>query len=507
MTATEGLLSLASLLLTELTFAAALHIEVRDERGVPVWTRLEVRNQAGLEFQPAGSFHETMTKSRGGAPFYLGSFIVHGVADLDLPPGSYTVIAEHGLEYERVEREIPVNDGRAADLRVPIRPWIRMRPRGWWSGDMHVHRAAEDAAAVAQAEDLNLSVLVNRVKSEFFQPAHWPGQSITEVADGYWLSFRNVEDERRGGSWMLDGLQAPLPLDHESGWFPPGLTYVRQARSQRRARDLLPWFDIDMPFWWEVPVMVALQPPDSLDILHNQFMQYGIDQSEYWGRPRDRTRFPGATGFFDYSMGLYYRYLNLGYRIQPSAGTGTGVMPNPAGYDRVYAQIDGGFTIGKWYAAIRDGRSFVTNGPMLFITSTIGHTKADIEAAAEAREPIDRMELLADGQIVTSIPAPAGAKRMTARFSLDPRSYSWCAVRCFLRTPGNIRLAHSSPIYLSGKCDGRADATYFVSWLDELIQKTTLDPARFSDAAQRDAVLTNYRNAREIYLRKARVTH
>jgi hypothetical protein len=502
--AARALVPTAWLLVSELTFAAALHVEVEDEHGTPVWTRLEVRDRAGQEFQSPGGFREHMTKARGGKSFYLGSFIVRGVADLDVPAGSYTVIAEHGLEYERIEREISVSNGASANLRIRLQPWIRMRANGWWSGDMHVHRTAEDAAGVAQAEDLNFTVLVNRDKSDFFDTVRWPAQSTAEVADGYWLSLRNVEDERRGGSWILDGLRSPLARQPESGWFPSGLIYIREALAQRGPRDVLPWFDIDMPFWWEVPAMVALQPPDSIDILHNQFMQYGIDQSEYWGRKRDRSRFPGPAGFVDYSMGLYYRYLNLGYRIAPSAGTGTGVMPNPAGYDRLYAHFDGPFTMEKWYTAIRDGRCFVTNGPMLFVTSRITATHTDIVAAAEARESIARMELVANGRIVASSAAPAGAKKMTARFSIDPRKYCWCAVRCLLQTPDNIRLAHSTPIYLPGKYAAREDAAYFVSWLDELIQQTLQDKARFPNLTQRDTVLATYRNARKIYAKKAR---
>ena len=499
MTVARAILPASALLASTLTFAASLHIEVQDENGKPVWTRLEVRDQAGREFQSPGAFHENMTKARGGQPYYLGSFIVSGVAELDVPPGVYTAIAEHGLEYQRVEREISVAQDAPARVTLRLEPWTRMRAKGWWSGDMHVHRTAGEAPGVAQAEDLNFTVLVNRGKADLFQPGHWPAQSTVEVADGYRLSLGNVEDERRGGSWILDGLRAPLTLERESGWFPSGLTYIRQALGQRAAGGVLPWFDIDMPFWWEVPVMVALEPPDSIDILHNQFMQYGIDQSEYWGRPRDRARQPGPAGFVDYCMDLYYRYLNLGYRIPPSAGTGTGVMPSPAGYDRVYAQIDGPFSAEKWYTAIREGRSFVTNGPMLFLTAKVAAEHAEFEVAAEAREPIGRIELVANGRIVSTASAPAGAKKMAAHFSLDPRAYSWCAVRCFLRTAGNIRLAHSTPVYLPGKYDAREDAAYFVAWLDELMAQTLRDEARFADPSQRDAILENYRAAREIY--------
>ena len=121
MTAARALLPVAALLVSTFSFAATLHIEVQDEHGTAVWTRLEVRNRAGEEFQSPCSFHENMTKARGGKPFYLGSFIVHGVAEMNVPPGSYTVIAEHGLEYERIEREISVTEEAPALLCVPQR--------------------------------------------------------------------------------------------------------------------------------------------------------------------------------------------------------------------------------------------------------------------------------------------------------------------------------------------------------------------------------------------------
>ena len=64
-------------------------------------------------------------------------------------------------------------------------------------------------------------------------------------------------------------------------------------------------------------------------------------------------------------------------------------------------------------------------------------------------------------------------------------------VRCFLKTPDNIRLAHSSPVYLPGKFDAREDAAYFVSWIDELIGQTLRDDASFANEEQRSTVLAN----------------
>ena len=53
-----------------------------------------------------------------------------------------------------------------------------------------------------------------------------------------------------------------------------------------------------------------------------------------------------------------------------SASAGTDVFLNKLrsglpGNGRVYAQVEGPFTYHSWAAAVRAGRTFVTNGPML----------------------------------------------------------------------------------------------------------------------------------------------
>src|SRR5579863_4657447 len=85
-------------------FASELRIAVTDEKGAPVWTRLEVRRD-NQTFQPVADAIIVHTKPRQPADInYSGSFVVHGKATLEVPPGNYIVVAEHGLEYERVEK-------------------------------------------------------------------------------------------------------------------------------------------------------------------------------------------------------------------------------------------------------------------------------------------------------------------------------------------------------------------------------------------------------------------
>jgi hypothetical protein len=482
--------------------AAELQLRVKDESNQPIWCRVEVRGADGRMYQESGAQRSGETKARGGLAWYLGSFLMNGSGTIEVPPGEYTVVVEHGLEYQHFEKQVVVSEGAPKEMEIQLHPWVRMEKQGWWSADMHVHRTPQQAGAVAAAEDLNLLVLTDRNKRELFGE-RWRSMTLQQTAADCWISERNVEDERRGGSWILNGLSNRLIVQGESGWYPPGLDYARAAIAQRKPGAVLPWFDIDMPIWWEVPVMVALQTPDSLDIINNQFMQYGIDTGAYWGKPIDRATYPGAMGFVNYTLDLYYRYLNLGFKIAPSAGTGTGVMPNPAGYNRIYAHIDGPFTLEKWYAAVRSGQCFVTNGPILSFHASRRGARVHVDVSAQAREPIARVEIVANGKIIRTWTPAADATRFHAHAHLENRGYTWIAARCFLNTSYTVRLAHSSPVYLGGHFDARADAQYFEDWIDQLIAYLHDQVEKHALTQQQaDELTAIYAQARTVYEHK-----
>src|SRR6202007_2889677 len=74
-------------------------------------------------------------------------------------------------------------------------------------------------------------------------------------------------------------------------------------------------------------------------------------------------------GFSDHrsTASVWYRLLNLGYRIP--AGAGTDAMANysslrgPVGMNRVYARVPKGRPeVNAWLAALKNGRTFATNG-------------------------------------------------------------------------------------------------------------------------------------------------
>jgi hypothetical protein len=247
---------------------------------------------------------------------------------------------------------------------------------------------------------------------------------------------------------------------------------------------------------------MALAPPDSIEVLGNHFMQYGIDDVTDWGRPPTKHQANDRWSWLQYTLGLYYRYLNLGFHVPPSAGSASGAHPNPVGYNRIYVRLTGQFTVEKWFAALREGRSFITNGPMLSfeVNSTGPVARASVEA--HAREPIDRIELVANGEVIQWAPAPPGTLDYKAEFKFDAREYTWVAARCFLRTADTIRLAHSSPVFLPGHRDCRPDAKYYADWVSDLIDKTKTE--KLPPAADRDHLLDLYGQALAFYLQRYR---
>jgi hypothetical protein len=184
---------------------------------------------------------------------------------------------------------------------------------------------------------------------------------------------------------------------------------------------------------------------------------------------------------------LYHRLLSCGIRLAATAGTdtflsfshGPGVASNPPGWARVYAHLgDRPLTVASFQAAIRDGRTVVTNGPWLTCTvagrgpgAVIGAQRGDHhEITAEVRGVgIDRLSIAGPDGVV----AETGEGRLTCAVEVD--GPAWLAA--VARGPGgrttldSAALAHTTPVYVD--VDGvrvarRAAAEWCLDLIDGL---------------------------------------
>jgi len=485
--------------------AAEIHLEALDDDGRPVWARFEIRGEDGRLYQPPFSIRDRSARNRsGGKGWYLGSFHAKGRTTVEVPAGDYVVVVDRGPEFERFEGTITTDDETAGQMTIAPKRWIDMNELGYYSGDFHVHRSTEDVPDLMRSEGLNLAAVQTMWnKTNPWEGKRWPRIPYTEVEKDRYYTFLNAEDERGGGAWIFHGLLRPLPIDVPGRWHPSGLKFVREAQAQRYVRTSFPWIEVEKPIWWEAPVVMALAEPDSIGLLHNHLYSYGVLDNEAWGRPRDEKRYPGREGFVDYSLDLVYRYWNLGFETRASAGSASGVLPNPLGYNRIYVEIpDEPFGVEPFYRNLRQGNSFVTNGPMLFFDAWEGpggEVRIAIEAAARA--PIEKVEIVANGVVIETFAAPDGKTRLDTQVALRGGLYTWYAARVYVENDDTVRMAHSQPVFIPGAWNANSDAQYFIDWIDDLIARTEADEGRFTNAEERAEVLATYREARTVYER------
>src|SRR5690606_22864196 len=129
----------------------------------------------------------------------------------------------------------------------------------------------------------------------------------------------------------------------------------------------------------ELPVDLALGHQTALDVLSNS------DEAA--------------------AIRMWYRLLNCGFRVPISAGTDsfTNVTDHyTAGGGRVYVEGGPRFDYPAWLDAFRKGRSFASNGPMVWLTVNgsvpgaevrlDGPGTVTVEATAASQVPVDGAE-------------------------------------------------------------------------------------------------------------------
>jgi hypothetical protein len=485
-----------------------LRIEVLDQiSGRVIPGRIYVTDSAGKPWAP-----ENAIRYDKGPEHH---FISPGTSELLLPPGTYSIAAERGPEYRPWSARVEAKSGQEIEMTAHLARWIPMNQRGWFSGDLHDHRPLAQTADLLLAEDLNLAPVINDwiwKDKPIASPQNSEGRvQVVDPAHAYSTLNKEIERLEHGpGAVDLLNLRSPVPF---RGYrlAPPNDGYCRLAREQGG------YVDAEKIVWRDTAALVALGLVDFAGIVHNHFNRHGVDlETDPWGMiPKDRPEYDTIAGMPLWSMDVYYRLLNCGFRLPVSAGSASGVKPAPLGYNRVYVKLDQEFSYDGWFRALKAGRSFATNGPMLFLTVDANGPGAALQLAgqdvrklrihAEAVSPrgIDRLEIVSNGQVVKAISHHPG--KMIADFEYEPRGSGWIAARCFERPDNTIRFAHTSPVYV--QVDGKSgivpdDAAYFVRLMDRAIDFYRKEPG-FKSQADREAMIGFFEQARTVYAKLA----
>jgi hypothetical protein len=433
---------------------AVLRLRLTDERGQPTAARVGVYATDGREVLPGpaavpiGRYGEAVRhvalrsisaeeSGPGGPrePWPLANrwcMYVDGDWEAEVPSGAYDLVVTKGPEFRWARRRLQIEPGGVRLEDVVLERWTDTRAVGWWSGDAHVHLTrdgSDDPAliAVAAAEDVgvvNLLRMGNLSATAYeqaaFGPAGWMGPPEHRVAAGQ-------EDPRTGRRGHTLHLNVAEPVRDPDRYFLYHETFERL-----RAGGAITGYAHAGTGWFDELAGLALDVPFGLvDLI--EVAQAGL-RTDPW-----------------------YDFLNLGFRLTPVAGSDWPYI-NAVGTVRSYVRLPAGPTLPAWFDALREGRAFVTNGPLLELDvggAGMGDERAvepgdEVTVRATARlnpdlGPLERLELVVSGESGAAGTIEPGGETAALEHVVSVVDGGWVAVRA---VGADRTFAHSAPVYL-----------------------------------------------------------
>jgi TolB protein len=231
-----------------------------------------------------------------------------------------------------------------------------------------------------------------------------------------------------------------------------------------------------------------------------------------------------VMGFSEHksTAAVWYRLLNCGFHLPTAAGTDAmanyASMRGPVGLNRVYASVPAGpLNIGAWLDAVKRGRTFATNGPLLGFSLggkrvgdelhlPAGENKVKVSAWMRSFAPIDHLQVICNGQVARDLKIKRDGKTADVEDTIPISRSGWCLLRAWSEKSEYPILdlypyATTSPIYVTvegSTLDRNEDAAYFVAWIERLIDgaKSNKD---WNTETERTAVLEMLGSAQKIY--------
>jgi TolB protein len=233
------------------------------------------------------------------------------------------------------------------------------------------------------------------------------------------------------------------------------------------------------------------------------------------------------VGFSDHksTAKVWYKLLNLGFRLPAGAGTDatadySAPIRGHVGTARVYAWVPQGpvdITLaGLWFEALKHGRTFVTNGPLLdfsILEAAVGDDLRLKEAqtvpfTARLRSivPVDHLEIVCNGNVAKELKLEGNRDSADIKDALLLQESGWCVLRAWGNKAeypvlDNYAYATTSPIYVTvggRKPRSPEDAKYFAAWIGRTIEVTMRYPD-WNSEAEKQSVLKRLKQAKGIY--------
>jgi Tol biopolymer transport system component len=518
-----------------------LTITVRDGNGELVPARISVRGPDGRCHAPDGARRQADDGfDRAERRFEVGYWHAGPrTQEVTVSAGEVVIEVWRGLEHQPRRIETQLRAGEHESVEVVLGRIADLPARGWWGGDVHVHMnyggtyrmTPERLVEQMLAEDLHVveNLIVNKEQripdiAYFDRGRLDPGsteRALIVHAEEYHTSF--------WGHTALLGLRDHFVMPNYAGYpntaaaslYPNNVVIADDARAQGALVGYVHLYDT---------------PPDPSApgrLSHEFPVGVALGKVDYFE----------AVGFDENHLGtqeVWYRLLNLGFRI-PAAG-GTDAMSNyaslhgPVGMARTFARTASGrLDHDEWLAALRAGRTFATNGPLLGFAiegKEIGED-IELEGAGTVRArvwmrsivPVDHLQIVSrrggasrgrgDGgaaaersdpaAVLAEIPLSDDRRSADAEVPIEVTDSGWYLLRAFTRGArfpvlDNQVSATTSPIYVTVAGEpirSAEDSRFFLAWIDEM-EAAAKDHPGYNDAREWEEIRATLEAARRV---------
>ncbi|MEP6573585.1 MAG: CehA/McbA family metallohydrolase [Gemmatimonadota bacterium] len=462
-------------------------VDARSGRQLPA--RISLTLPDGRSVVPDAAWrHADDGFDRKERPFEIGYFHSNGSAIATAPAGALSLEVVHGPEFRVVRRTLRITADSLVTVRVGLERIADPAAKGWTSGDLHIHmnygghyKATPATLALqARAEDLTVAenLIVNK-EGRIPDIGYFTGRPDPVSTPDFLLVHDQEFHTSYWGHTGLLGLTRNVILPGYAAYAntPAASLYPDNGAVADLGHAQGALFGYVHPFdEYPNPLDTSVALTDALPV------DVATGKVDYYE----------VVGFSDHlsSSRVWYQLLNCGFRLP--AGAGTDAMTNfaslrgPVGTNRVYVHAGAPLDQHRWLAALKSGRSFATNGPLLEFSLDSAAIGGELRLAGprllRARVrlrsivPIDHFEIVHNGEVAATIKLSGDRTHADTTIAIRADASGWYVLRAWSDQAEEPVLdiypfASTSPIYVTvaGKPVRSAkDAAYFLAWLGRL---------------------------------------
>ena len=424
------------------------------------------KQQEGWNIEFIGTLEEWkqgLHRRAGPIGEYAKQFYSPGTSTLSVRPGTYWIRVFKGFEYFVARQEVTVRAGETTETRIQLKRWTKMSDSGWYSADDHIHigrQFKELDGAIShwmQAEDLHVANMLQggNYRRSGGTPQHTFGQEgVFRDADYIIAPGQEYPRSHFLGHWIILGSNAFIP--GRGNYLMLG-DFFEEAK-RRGGLSGAAHFGASRGAANGISMVLNQDHLDFIEILQVH------------------------GGFYNVWYQIWYDILNTGFRITPIAGSDYSWgqrEKNYPGRERFYTHVEGRFTFDAWMESLRQGRTFVTNGPM--VTFSVAGREIGDEVRLEKpgmvvirgsvqfdpeRDVVQKLEVVQNGEVIRTVKIELGKSKTQFELEHEVSESAWLALRVSGEKPGTKNellygrskltkplkpipsLAHSAAIYV-----------------------------------------------------------